>query len=291
MIGCDAVVVRREFLSLLSASLLAISSILAIPSPFWASTKVFASPLGSHLSQQPMQAANQSARLILPATNSGQDPLQSPFPLPWHIIEQQQAQATKLNRSVLLKYASSPLRSPDGQVLASSEIDVRISPDFRQSHIFSQLVLKTAQGKTLQVVPSSMHLSQSAVDETAARDLPGTVAILVPAAWSPDGQKLLSRQFEAVFGSDVSSDYAVIWDRSQQQTKTVSPLPLNYDSATLLGWNPKQPSQILFNTTILGEKEGTILAVDYRSNIVGSPLTPSGPQSIQYVRVFSAPRQ
>jgi hypothetical protein len=291
MIGCDAVMVRREFLSRLSAGLLAISSILAIPSPFWASAEVLASPLGPHLSEKPIQAANPSTRLILPVTNSGQDPLQSPFPLPWHLIEQQQAQATKLNRSALLKYATTPLRSPDGQVVAASEIDVRISPDFRQSHIFSQLVLKTAQGKSITVIPSSMHLSQSAVDETAARDLPGTVAILVPAAWSPDGQKLLSRQFEAVFGSDVSSDYAVIWDRNQQLTKTVSPLPLNYDSATLLGWNPKQPSQVLFNTTILGEKEGTVLAVDYRSNTVASPLTPGKTPSIHYGQAFTAPRQ
>ena len=290
MIGCDAALVRREFLPQLSVSLLAISSVLAIPMPFWTPAKVLAHPAGHTVTQQPAQSAKPAIRQALPVASSVHDPLQSPYPLPWSVVQAQQTQSTRLNRPALLEYASPALRSPDGQISAYSEIDIHISPDFRQSQIISRLILKTAQGKTLQVIPSSMHLSQSAVDETAARDVPGTISILVPAIWSSNGQQLLSRQFEAVFGSDVSSDYAVIWDRSQQQARTISPLPLNYDSATLLGWNPKQPSQVLFHTTIIGEKDGTVLAVDSRGNTV-TGASPARPQAIQYGQNFSAPRQ
>jgi hypothetical protein len=85
----------------------------------------------------------------------------------------------------------------------------------------------------------------------------------MPAAWSKDGQKLLTRQFEAVMGSDVSSDYALVWDKKTQIVKTVTPTPQNYDTAILLGWSPRNPDRVLFRTTILGEQQTNLVAVTH----------------------------
>jgi hypothetical protein len=286
MIGSSAAVIRRGFSPRFLAGLLAVSGFLVIASPVWSHSHLV-QPVPKMQSPALVQQGLASPALIsLPVDSSASDPLQSPYPLPWSAIWQRQTQATQQNHSSKLRYASAPLRSPDGQVTAHSEVEIQLDPDFRQSHIFSQLILKTSQGKTLQVIPSSIHLGQETVKETAARNLPGTIAMLVPAAWSPDGQKLLSRQFEAIFGSDVSSDYAVIWERSQQRARTVTPLPLNYDSATLLGWNPHHPNEVLFHTTVMGEKEGSTLAVDYRGTAVASP----NPQPVQYGQVPQGPR-
>lgn len=256
MIGSGAAVVGRRCSPQVFATLLSISGFLILSTPFLA-RQVRANPVLPSVS-------------LLPVDNTANDPIKSPYPIPWNAIWDHQTQATQTHRSATLRYLSPPLRSPDGQIAAHSEIEIKIDPDFRRSHIFSQLILKTAQGQMLQTIPSSMHLGQGKVQETTARQLPGTIAMLVPAAWSKNGQRLLSRQFEAVFGSDVSSDYAVIWDREHLQTKTVTPLPLNYDSATLLGWSRNHPHQVLFRTDILGETQGSILAVDYQGGTIAS---------------------
>ncbi len=309
MIGSGAAVVRRRYSPQVFAALLAVSSLIVLSAPFWmhqASVAQSSLPLehvsefwalGSaqksvvqqSMTQRPIaqqliaQRAIQANTVLpsaslLPVAHTANDPLNSPYPIPWKAIWDHQTQATQSKRPETLYYLSPPLRSPDSQILAHTKIEIKIDPDFRRSHIFSQLILKTAQGKILQTIPSSMHLGQGNVQETTARHLPGTIAILVPAAWSKNGQRLLSRQFEAVFGSDVSSDYAVIWERSHRQTKIVTPLPLNYDSATLLGWSKNHPDQLLFRTTILGETRGSTLAVDYRGTTIASPNDRAIPQ-------------
>jgi hypothetical protein len=256
MIGSGAAVVRWRCSPQFFAALRAVSGLLVLSAPFWAS-QVRANTVVPNVSR-------------LPVDNTANDPLKSPYPIPWNAIWNHQTQATQNNRSATLRYLSPPLRSPDGQVAAHSEIQIKIDPDVRQSHIYSQLILKTHQGQVLQTIPSSMHLGQGRVKETTARHLPGTIAMLIPAAWSKNGQRLLSRQFEAVFGSDISSDYAVIWEREHLHTKTITPQPLNYDSATLLGWSQNHPNQVLFRTDILGEGQGSILAVDYQGATIAS---------------------
>jgi hypothetical protein len=273
MIGSGAAVVRRRCSPQVFAALLAVSGFLALNASFGANW-VQANPVQANWVQANLVQAN----LVVPSvsllpvdnTNTANDPLKSPYPIPWNAIWDHQTQSTQNNRSKTLRYLSPPLRSPDGQVAAHSEIEIKIDPDFRQSHIYSQLILKTAQGQVLQTIPSSMHLGQGRVKETTARHLPGTIAMLVPAAWSQNGQRLLARQFEAVFGSDVSSDYAVIWEREHLKAETVTPLPINYDFATLLGWSQNHPNQVLFRTDILGETKGSILAVDYRGATIAS---------------------
>jgi hypothetical protein len=283
MIGSGAAVVRRRYSPQVFAALLAVSSYLVLSAPFLGYQVNAAQPnlptasiqgpaAQPYIAQGSIQANTVLPSVsMLPAASTANDPLNSPYPIPWNTIWDHQTQATQNNRPTTLRYLSSPLRSPDGQVAAHTKIEIKIDPDFRRSRIFSQLILKTSQGKVLQTIPSSMHLGQGTVKETAARQLPGTISILVPAAWSKNGQRLLSRQFESVFGSDVSSDYAVIWDRDHRQAKIITPLPLNYDSATLLGWSRNHPDQVLFRTAILGETEGAILAVDYRGTTIASP--------------------
>jgi hypothetical protein len=314
MIGSGAAVVRRRYSPQVFAALLAVSSVLILSAPFWnhqasiaqsnVPTDYAQKPLAPVLmAQRPSAQRPKAQRAIqantvlpgvslLPVGNTANDPLNSPYPIPWNAIWDHQTQATQANRPETLYYLSPLLRSPDGQVVAHTKIEIKINPDFRRSHIFSQLILKTSQGKVLQIIPSSIHLGQGDLlgqgnlKETTARQLPGTIAILVPAAWSKNGQRLLSRQFEAVFGSDVSSDYAVIWDRNHLQTRIVTPLPLNYDSATLLGWSQNHPDQLLFRTTILGEARGSILAVDSRGTTIAAPHDRAIPQ---YGKALSAP--
>jgi hypothetical protein len=299
MIGSGAAVVRRRFSPQVFAALLAVSSVLVLGAPFWGhQASVAQSNLQIEYISQPRvqsparksiaprlvaQRAIQANTVLpsaslLPVGNTANDPLNSPYPIPWQAIWDRQTQAAQSKRPETLYYLSPPLRSPDNRIVAHTKIEIKIDPDFRRSHVFSQLILKTIQGKTLQTIPSSMHLGQGNIQETTARHLPGTIAILVPAAWSKNGQRLLSRQFEAVFGSDVSSDYAVIWERNHRQTKIVTPLPLNYDSATLLGWSKNHPDQLLFRTAILGETRSSTLAVDYRGTTIASPNDRAIPQ-------------
>lgn len=302
MIGLGGVVVQRGYSPRLFAGILVLSSLFALSSTLWIQGKTVAQqsflinyaqaipqtipqtiPKKTQVNVEQVTQRNSSApvAMLLPAGSPKDDPLNSPYPLPWSMIWEQQTLATERNRPVTLRYFTAGLRSPNGQLIAHSEIEVQLSPDFRQSHIFSQLIVKTAQGKVVQSIPSSMHLGQGPVKETSARQLRGTIAMLLPAAWSASGKKLLSRQFEAVFGSDVSSDYAVIWHSDQLRTKTITPLPINYDSATLLGWSQSNPEQVLFRTSILGEPQGTTLAVDLQgSPVIASPKYPASDSSL-----------
>ncbi|MGB8700470.1 MAG: hypothetical protein WCD18_13730 [Thermosynechococcaceae cyanobacterium] len=199
------------------------------------------------------------------------DPLNSHFPIPWNTIWGYQTQVSQTGRAIALRYLGPELLSPDGKIKAYTETQIQIEPELSKSHIFSQLMLATSQGKVLHRIPSTMHLGQGAVRETTARHLVGTISILTPATWSADGQQLLVRQFEAVFGSDVSSDYAVVWNRQTQQARSIAPAPNNYDTATLLGWSQVYPDQVLFRTSLLGEPESAVLAVDLHGATIASP--------------------
>ncbi len=217
----------------------------------------------------PAKTQNIPEKTTTPTTE--QDPLRSPYPIPWSPIWEHQAKASSSGQPITWHYTSPPLQSPDGQLQAISKIEVYLQPDFRESHILSQVWVKNQAGQTVETVLSSMHLGESRVSETAARHLPGTVSMLVPAAWSDDSQHLLLRQFEALFGSDIASDYGIVWDRSQGSTRTFAPEPINYDTATLLGWSRNHPDQVLFSTSIMGDSREQLLAVNFQGHTVASP--------------------
>ena len=196
-----------------------------------------------------------------PAATQAQDPLHSAYPIPWDMIWQNQTQATQTGKVVSLRHVSDAIASPDGQRNAHSEISLELHPAVTQSRVVSQLIITDAKGAQIQKIASSMHLGEGMVKETSETAV-GTLSILMPATWSKDGQQLLARQFEAVFGSDVSSDYALVWNRNTQQVKTVAPVPQDYDTAILLGWSDRNPDQILFRTAILGEPNTALVAVN-----------------------------
>jgi hypothetical protein len=54
-------------------------------------------------------------------------------------------------------------------------------------------------------------------------------------------------------------------------------LPLNYDSAILLGWSQAHPKQILFHTTLMGESDVAMVAVDSH----GNTMTAQGDRPLQ----------
>ncbi|WP_404784127.1 hypothetical protein [Altericista sp. CCNU0014] len=224
-----------------------------------------------------LQAAPAAQQVSVPpsplqsgAAVSRKDPLNSAYPIPWDSIWAHQHQASQAGQTVTKRYLSAALLSPDGQTKVHSEIQLHLNPEMTDSYISSQLVISDPRGTVLQSIPSTFHLGDGPVKETAARQ-DGTLSILMPAAWSKDGQQLLARQFEAVFGSDVSSDYALVWNRRNQQARIVAPTPLSYDTAVLLGWSHSNPDQILFETSTLGESKTTTLAVSHDGTTIASP--------------------
>jgi hypothetical protein len=233
-------------------------------------------PALSQSSQTPLSLVQTAAPTVhsAPVTGSAsviqpQDPLNSAYPVPWAMIWDNQTKATQTGKVLTLKYLSGKVTSPDGQRQAHSEINLQLSPELTQSYVSSKLIIADAKGNVLQQIPSTMHLGEGEVKETAIIPV-GTLSILMPAAWSKDGQQLLTRQFEAVMGSDVSSDYALVWDKKTQLVKTVTPTPQDYDTAILLGWSPQNPNQVLFRTTILGEQQTNLVAVTPNGTTVAS---------------------
>ncbi len=216
------------------------------------------------------QTAPSSIHLQSGEIATRKDPLNSAYPIPWDSIWGHQNQATQNGKAVTMRYLSPTLLSPDGQTKVYSDIRLHLNPEMTNSSISSQLIITDLRGTVLQSIPSSFHLGNGPVQETAARQ-DGTLSILMPAAWSKDGQQLLARQFESVFGSDVSSDYALVWNRRTQQSRIVAPTPLSYDTAILLGWSHSNPGQILFRTSTLGEAGTAILAVNHDGTTIASP--------------------
>jgi hypothetical protein len=234
-------------------------------------------PVRSQSFEVPLSFIQQAASPTLPAvvaahknqTAQSQDPFNSAFPVPWNVIWENQTKASRAGKVLTLQSVSDIVQSPDGQRQAYSEINLYLHPELTQSYISSILIITDVKGNVLQNVPSSIHLGHDQVKETSRIPV-GTLSILMPADWSKDSQQLLARQFEAVLGSDVSSDYALVWNRQTQQVKTVAPEPQDYDSAILLGWNPQNPEQILFRTAILGEQKTNLVAIGRDGNTIAS---------------------
>jgi hypothetical protein len=204
------------------------------------------------------------------------DPLESHFPVPWSLIQTMQRQASQTGQIVTYRHRSPALTSPDAEMSAYADINISMGPKAEQSIVSSQIVLTNHLGTVLSNIPASIHDGEVTITERPLQNQKGVMAILIPIAWSKDGQQLLARQFEAVIGSDIATDYAFIWKRDTQKATTISPFPLNYDTAVLLGWNPMHPNQLLFRTTRLGETSAQVIAIDERGNTMA--LLSSHPQ-------------
>jgi hypothetical protein len=94
------------------------------------------------------------------------------------------------------------------------------------------------------------------------------MSILIPVSWSQNSDRLLARQFEGYFNTSDVSDYAVIWERQDNQIRTVSPNRIDYTNAILLGWSQNDPNQVLFQAGMLGEEEWPVWSVNAQGQTV-----------------------
>jgi hypothetical protein len=190
------------------------------------------------------------------------DPLNSPYPIPWNWVLAALADPKPGGKPKSRYYRSQSLISPDGQYAAYSRIQVQISPDYFASKVSSILFLENLKTGDLQTVTASSPFSDNPF--AAAEDAPqwGTIAILIPVAWSERGDRILAREFESIFGSDIASDFAVVWDRMQNRTYTIAPTRIQYSNAILLGWSQNDPNKVLFRAGNMGEEDWAQWSVD-----------------------------
>jgi hypothetical protein len=196
--------------------------------------------------------------LPLPAAAPSDDLLNSQYAVPWQTIQQAQDTVTRTGQAQSFRYRSPVSIAPDQQTQAYSELHLTLHPKPSHSFINSQLIIET-KTQTYRL-PSTLHLELAAQSSTSTAT-PGTFSIILPAAWSADGQSLLLRQFEGLFGSDVASDYALVWQSSQPALQSYRPTAVDYDSATLMGWSQNRPGEILFQTRLLGNPTSQLVTV------------------------------
>ncbi|NJR40464.1 MAG: hypothetical protein HC781_18575 [Leptolyngbyaceae cyanobacterium CSU_1_4] len=207
------------------------------------------------------------------------DPLNSPHPIPWNWVT-----------SVALSggaapghygyYRSQSLVSPNGQYAAYSRIQVQPAVHFTQSRVVSALFLENLRTGTLQTLMASSPFANSPFTAKES-DQAGTIAVLIPIAWSETGDRLLAREFESIFGSSIASDFAVIWDSHTNQTQTLAPSPINYSNAILMGWSQTYPDQVLFQAGMMGEPHWNF----YTVKINGQTNLVRGDRPITYGQV------
>lgn len=194
------------------------------------------------------------------------DPLNSPYPVPWNWVLATLAEMSRSNTSILRYYRSQSLISPDGEYAAYSRIQMQVSPQFTQSRVSSVLFLENLRTGDLQTITASSPLADNPFGNgmlTPVEVEAGAIAILIPVAWSETGDRVLAREFESLFGSDIASDYAVVWDRQQNRTYTVAPTRVQYTNAVLLGWSQTHPGRVLFQAGNLGDTQTMLWAVDF----------------------------
>lgn len=208
--------------------------------------------------------------MLLPMTEPSTrlDPLNSPYPVPWTWVMTMVTE-NPAQRSPILRYYRSPsLVSPDGCYAAYSRIQLRIQPDPTQTQVASVLFLENLKTGALQVITASSPLADNPFVSGDEAEHPGSIAMIIPIAWSKAGDRILAREFESLFGTGLASDYAVVWDQHQSQAHTIAPTPVNYSNAILLGWSQSDPDRVLFRAGHMGEEQWPVWAVNLHGQTV-----------------------
>jgi len=206
------------------------------------------------------------------------DPLDSPYPIPWPWILETQSQAASLTEPQIRYYRSQALLSPDRKYAAYSRIQMEVVPDAIAQTVNSMLFLENLETGDLEFVTASSPYVRNPNIEASEYGQPGMIAVLLPIAWSESGDRLLVRGFDSVFGTDLASDYAIVWNRESNLMRAIAPNNLQYSNAVLLGWSQASPENILFRAGQLGDEQWPMVAVDMNSYAVAS----SGDQPIAY---------
>ncbi len=189
------------------------------------------------------------------------DPLDSPHPIPWGWVLATFSASHSSNLSGAYCYRSQSLISPDREYAAYSRIQMQVEPDYFRSHVTSVLFLENLRTGDLQAITPKSPLADNPFLNTGA-NLAGRISIVIPVSWSESGDRLLAREFESLFGSDIASDYAVIADRSRNRVYTIAPTRIRYTNAVLLGWSQNHPEQVLFRAGMMGDEHWQQWAVD-----------------------------
>jgi hypothetical protein len=191
------------------------------------------------------------------------DPLNSPFPVPWNWVLATLAEGSSTQSSRTRYYRSQSLISPDSQFAAYSRIQMRVSPDFTQSRVSSVMFIENLKTGDLQTITAESPFSDNPFVSQTELQQSGSIAILIPIAWSQDGDRILAREFESIFGSDLASDFAVVWERQKNRIRTIAPSGVQYTNAVLLGWSQLHPDRVLFRAGNLGDEHWPIWSVDF----------------------------
>lgn len=211
------------------------------------------------------------------------DPLNSPHPVPWNWVMATLSERGTVPNPRFRYYRSQSLISPDGQYAAYSRIQMQLSSDFTQSRVASVLFLENLQTGDLQTITASSPFADNPFIANAG-DEAGTIAILIPIAWSETGDRVLAREFESIFGSDIASDFAVVWDRRSERTYTIAPSQVQYSNAVLLGWSQTNPTQVLFRAGMMGNEDWSMYAVD----VSGQTAYASNDQPVTFGEVVNS---
>jgi hypothetical protein len=192
------------------------------------------------------------------------DPLNSPHPIPWNWVTSIVFSKNSVPNSYGY-YRTQSLISPDEQYAAYSRIQVQLGNHFSQSRVVSVLFVENLRTGSLQSLMASSPFADNPFIASEAPDEAGTIAIVIPVAWSETGDRLLCREFESIFCTDIASDFAVVWDSTTNTTQTLCPSEVPYSNAILMGWSQILPGQVLFQAGTMGDEANWgLYAVDDR---------------------------
>lgn len=189
------------------------------------------------------------------------DPLDSPHPIPWNWVLATLSASHSSQLAGTYCYRTQSLISPDQEYAAYSRIQLQVEPDYFGSYVTSVLFLENLLTGDLQAITPASPLANNPFLQTQD-NLQGRVSIVMPISWSETGDRLLSREFESIFGSDIASDYGVIVDRRRNRVHTIAPTRIRYTNAVLLGWSQLHPERVLFRAGMMGDEHWQQWSVD-----------------------------
>ncbi|MEC4804513.1 MAG: hypothetical protein SAJ12_05035 [Jaaginema sp. PMC 1079.18] len=248
-------------------------------------TPIDVSPPYLTTAQPPMQVSDTANTTIKPEVPI--DPLNSAYPIPWNWVLATYAEfgATQgQSSSPLTRFYRSPsLMSPDGQYAAYSRIKMQAEANLYGCRVTSVMFLENTKTGDLRTITAASPLSDNLFGGSEEAGNPGTISILIPVSWSKEGDRLLARQFEGLFNSSLASDYAVVWQRNDNQTFTLVPNTTQYTNAVLLGWSQAERDRVLFRAGNMGEEHWQMWAV----NLTGETILARQDKPVVYGQVLN----
>lgn len=201
---------------------------------------------------------------------SENDPLGSPYPIPWSWIMKTYEQVSSTRGSGVRQYRTPAVISPDGKFAAYTRVQMQVKPELYESRVSSVMFVENLETGELRVISATSPLANTPKPNEAA-DMPGVISVLVPVSWSAGGDRLLARQFEGGLSASDASDYAVVWERQSNRATTIAPGEnVGYSNATLLGWSQANPNQVIFRAGELGDEKMPLWAVGMNGQTVAA---------------------